>query len=351
MSLAATYLQDIRAQYPSNLDRDHLRVTRHGLLTAVLMMTDAQNSIVSQDLKTKAVASQGRNLDIPVYKKGSVTIKNTRSCVIDCGQSGSDLVRVVWKTAVVDICMVPGQYEKNEIGYTADLANKIKERVEALKSAIEVDIDGALDTAKNQVYNSSLVTEKYTPAGNALQVSYDDREFFFNDVDPINFEDDFYNEDVYIVASPSMMADVREYINQGASNDENTAFQFNGKNFTFSNRITNGAGKSSTGFFMPNGSVGLLTRVDVDARMRATATDGTEWFEDTLPDLPFTVGIQYKSKCDDKSALEDAGLEHLKATKVEHWQISFDYAIITPYNPDIAVESGAIRKFEFLPKA
>jgi len=349
MSLAATYLQDIRAQYPSNLDRDHLRETRHGLLTAVMQMTDAQDSIVSSDLKTKAVASQGRNLDIPIMKKGTVTIKNTRSCTIACGQSESDLIRVVWKTASVDICMVPGQYEKNEIGYTTDLAKKIKERVEAFKSAIEVDLDSAIDTAKNQVYGSSLVTDKYTPAGNALQVAFADREFFFNDIDPINFEDDFYNEDVYIIASPSMMADVRKYINQGTGNDENLAFQFNGKNFTFSNRLTNDAGVSSTGYFMPNGSVGLLTRVDVDARMRAIASDGTEWFEDTLPNLPFTVGIQYKSKCDDKSAMEADGLGHLTATKVEHWQISFDYAIITPYNADMAVESGAIRKFEFLP--
>lgn len=347
MSLAATYLQDIRAQYPSNLDRDHLRQTRHGLLTAVLAMTDAPGSIVSKDLKENAKTSQGLNLDIPVYRKGSVTIKAVRSCNIDCGQSGSDMVRVVWKTAVVDMCMVPSQYEKNEIGYTADLAQKIKERVEALKSFIEVDIDSALDTAKNQVYNSSLVTEKYAPVGNSLQVSDTQRPLFFNDVDTINFSDDFYDEDVYIVASPSMMSDVRQYLNQGDC--DKLAWQFNGKNFTFSNRLTNGAGVSSTGYFMPNGTIGLLTRVDVDARMRAKTTSGTEWFEDTLPGLPFTVGIQYKSDCSDQSTLEAAGLEHLKATKIEHWQVSFDYAIVLPYNPDLATESGAIRKFEFLP--
>lgn len=347
MSLAATYLQDIRAQYPSNLDRDELRVTRNGLLTAVLAMTNAPNSVVSADLKTKASASQGRNLDVPVLKKGDVTIKNQRSCDVQCGQSESDLVRIVWKTAVVDICMVPSQYEKNEIGYVTDLGKKINERVEAFKSAIEVDIDTQLDTAKNQVYNSSLVADKYTPVGNALQVTGADlRKLFFNDVDPINFEDDFYSEDVYVVGSPSLMSDVRYYINQGAGNNENLGWQFNGKNFTFSNRITNDT--AATGYFMPNGSVGLLTRVDVDARMRAKASDGTEWFEDTLPGLPFTVGIKYDSKCSDQSALETAGLEHLKATKVEHWQISFDYAIVLPYVGDVA-RPTAIRKFEFLP--
>ena len=348
MSLAATYLQDIRAQYPSNLDRDELRVTRTGLLTAVLAMTTAPNSVVSADLMIKAKASQGLNLDVPVLHKGDVTIKNQRSCDVECSQSESGLVRIVWKTAVVDICMVPGQYEKNEIKYTTDLAQKISDRVEAFKSAIESDLDTAIDTAKNQVYNSPIVDDKYTPVGNTLQVSgADAKKLFFNDIDPINFEDDFYSEDVYIIASPALMSDVRYYINQGRANNENLSWQFNGKNFTFSNRITNA--QASTGYFMPNGSVGLLTRVDVDARMRAKATDGTEWFEDTLPGLPFTVGIKYNSKCSDQSALETAGLAHLKATKVEHWQISFDYAIVLPYNSDAATKPGAIRKFEYLP--
>ena len=348
MSLAKTRLQDIRAQYPSNLDRDELRVTRHGLLMAVLAMTTAPNSVISADLRDKAKLSIGRNLDVPVLKKGAVTITAQRSCDIQCSENESDLQRIVWKTAVVDVCMTPSQYEKNEIKYAQDLAEKIRVRVEAFKKQIEADIDTALDTGKNQVYASSIVTDKYTPAGNALQVSgADSKKLFFNDIDPINFEDDFYDEDVYVVASPSLMSDVRYYINQGAGNDENLGWQFNGKMFSFSNAITNA--QASTGYFMPNGSIGLLTRVDTDARMNAKATDGTEWFEDTLPDLPFTVGIQYKSKCDDKSVLDAAGLEHSHATKVEHWQISFDYAIVLPYTSDIATKSQAIRKFEFLP--
>ncbi len=345
--LAATYLQDIRAQYPSNLDRDEHRRTRHGLLTAVIEMTNSANSVVSPDLRTKAATSQARNLDIPVMKKGSVTIKNVRSCDISCGNSESDMVRVVWKTAVVDVCMVPGQYEKNQIGYIADFAKKINERVEALKSQLEADIDTTLDTVKNQVYNSPIANDKYTPVGDALQVLPIDRELFFNDIDPINFEDDFYDENLFVIGSPALMSSVRHYINQGAGNDENLAYQFNGKQFTFSNRVSVTPGSLATGYIMPNGSIGLLTRVDVDARMNASASDGTDWFEDTLPGLPFTVGIQYKSKCDDQSILNGAGLGHLKSTKVEHFQISFDYAIVTPYSSDIATDSVAIRKFDF----
>ncbi len=350
MSLAATYLQDIRAQYPSNLDRDELRVTQTGLLQAVIKMTDSPNSIVSDDLKKKAKDSQGRTLAVPVMKKGNVTIKNARSCSIECAQSDSGLVEVVWQTVVIDVCMVPGQYEKNEIGYTTDLAKKIREGVEKMKVLIEQNIDTALDTHKNQVYNSALATSKYGLTGNAIQVTGEDKQkLFFNDLEPINYEDDFYDPTLFVIASPALMSNVNEYINQGAGNDKNLSFQFAGKNFLFSNRVTNASGKLATGYFMPDGSVGFLTRIDVDARMNAKATDGTEWFEDYLPGMPFSVGVQYKSKCDDKSALESNGLAHLTATKVELYQFSFDFALITPYSSDPATKPTAIRKFEFVP--
>lgn len=349
MSLASTYLQDIRAKYPSNLDRDELRITQTGLLFAVMAMTSSASSIVSPDLIAQAEASQGRNLDVPVMTKGNITISNVRSCTIGGGQSESDLVRVIWKTVVADILMVPSQYEKNEIKRQFDLNKKIRETVEAFMIEIENDLDVAFDANKSQVYGSTIVGSKYTLTGDAIQVEPTETDFFFNDLDAINLADDFYESTMRIVANHTVMPIVSKYINQGDSNSANTAFQFAGKNFTFSNRITNGVGVLGTGYFMPDGSVGLLTRVDVDARMNHIAGDGTEWMEETLPGLPFPVGIQYKSKCDDQSALEVAGLSHLKATLVEHWQISFDYAIIVTFNSDITTKPSSIRKFEFVP--
>jgi hypothetical protein len=244
--------------------------------------------------------------------------------------------------------MVPSQYEKNEIKYLFDLNKKIRETVEAFLVEIENDLDTAFDANKSQVYGSTIVGTKYPLVGSAIQVAPANLDFFFNDLSAINFADDFNDSTIRVIANHTVMPVVSKFINQGAGNDENQQFQFAGKNFTFSNRITNGAGKLATGYFMPDGSVGLLTRVDVDARLNHSATDGTEWMEETLPGLPFPVGIQYKSKCDDKSALEVAGLAHLVATKVEHWQISFDVAILTPFNSDLATKPNSIRKFEFI---
>ncbi len=351
MSLATTFLQDIRVKYPSNLDRDELRITQTGLLFAVMEMTNSASSIVSPDLIAEAEISQGRNLDVPVMQKGNITISNVRSCTIGGGQSESDLVRIIWKTVVADILMVPSQYEKNQIKKEFDFNKKLRETVEAFMIEIENDLDGAFDANKSQVYGSTIVGSKYTLIGDAIQVEPSETDFFFNDLDAINLADDFYESTMRIIANHTVMPIVSKYINQGESNSANTAFQFAGKNFTFSNRIANGVGVLGTGYFMPDGSVGLLTRVDVDARLGHEASDGTEWMEETLPGLPFPVGIQYKSKCDDQSALEVAGLTHLKSTLVEHWQISFDYAIVVPYNSDITTKPSSIRKFEFVPEA
>lgn len=348
MSLISTYLQDIRANHPSNNDRDELRTTRTGALTAVLAMTTSQNAILSPDLQQKAIASQGRQLDVPVMTKGAVTINNVRSCTIAGGQSNSDLVTVIWKTISSDILMVPGQYEKNIIGYTHDLTKKINEMVEAWKVEIESDLETSMDANKSQVYASSIITDKYALVGSAIQVTQADLDFFFNDLEPINFADDFYDPTIKVISNHVVMPTVSKYINQGGGNSTNTNFQFAGKDFTFTNRIPNGALKLATGYFMPDGSMGLLSRVDNDARNNRTAGDGTEWREETLPDFPFPVGIQYKSKCDDQSALEVSGLEHLKATMVEHWQFSVDFAIIVPYNTDLATKTSSIRKFEFV---
>lgn len=349
MGLAATYLQDIRANYPSNLDRDQLRLTQTGALTAVLRMTDSANTIVPSDLQEKARASQGRNLDIPVMQKGNLTITNVRTCVIAGPQSDSALVRVTWKTVVLNIFMVPGQYEKNEIRYQADLAKKIREMVEKFSVEIETDLVAAFETNKSQVYASTIITDKYALVGNAIRVQENVQDFFFNDLDAINFADDFYDPEIYIIGNSNLMPTVRKFINQGDSNDENQAFQFAGKNFTFTNRVTNGAGVTATGYFMPDGTVGLITRVDVDARNSHRSTSGTEWEEERVPGLPFPVGVQFKSECDDQSALEASGLEHLEATLVQQWQFSFDYAIIVPYNSDLTTRASSLRKFEFIP--
>ncbi|HET8839742.1 MAG TPA: hypothetical protein VFM82_12200 [Flavobacteriaceae bacterium] len=351
MSLFATYLQELRANYPNPLDRQEWRGTQLGLLRAAQASSVHPESILSPEVKEQAENSEGRVFKIPVMKDtGDATITNVRSCTIGDMDSESGLVSVTWLTLVANLHMIPEQYRKNAIGYLTDFDKKLRRIERTIGKAIENNIYTKLDTDKSAVYGSTLVGDtatgaKYQLTGNAIQVAANQRELFFNDVDAIQMADDFDLSDNLVVGSTNLLPSVRHYINQGQANDENLSYQFNGMDFTFSNRVVDGAGKLATGFAMPHGSIGLMERLNADALSGNTTTDGTEWSVERLERLGLNVGVMYRSTCADLSNVQ--GLEHLTASKVERWQMSLDVALVTPYNSDTVNNAGGIKKFEF----
>ncbi|MDB0602162.1 hypothetical protein PL373_13590 [Tenacibaculum maritimum] len=347
MSLFATYKQELRAMYPNRLDNQEWRGTQLGLLRAIQAMTNHPESIVSQDIETKANDSEGRVFKIPVMKDtGDVNITAVRSCTIGDLDNESELVDVTWLTMVANLHMIKEQHRKNEISYFEDFDRKLRRIERSFGKSIENNIFSKLDTEKSTIYNSTLIGSKYPLVGDAVQVAAAQQELFFNDLDAVQIADDFDLMEHVIVGSTNLMPSVRHYINQGNSNDETLNYQFNDKTFTFSNRVVDGGGVLATGFAMPHGSLGLLTRINADARSGNTTTDGTEWSVERLNRLGLDVGVQYKSTCEDVSNVQ--GLEHLQATKVERWQLSLDVCLLTPYNSDPANVAGGIKKFEFL---
>lgn len=346
--LLATYQQEIRAKYPNGWDRFEWRYTKHGILTRIIDMTNSPFSIVTQDIKDKALKSEGRILKIPVIKQKELTIKNQRSCTIGSLENETALVNVDWTTLVVDISMVKSQYAKNEISYLEDLNKKLLMVKQAFIKAMETAIYARLEAAKSPYYNSALVGtgKKYPLVGDAMQVAVADQELFFNDLDVILEEDDFDVDNIYVLGSTTLKSYVRHWVNQGASNDENLSYQFAGKSFGFSNRIPTGTGNLASGFTLIDGAIGLITRNNIDAIDGNEAGDGTKWSIEYLDGFPFPVGVMYKSKCDDMSTLNGSGMEHLTATMVESWQFSIDFGLVTPYQSD-PLRPSPIKKFEF----
>ena len=344
MSLLATARQEIRARYPSDLDRDELRFTRYGLLNAVKESMSSPDSIVSGDVRRQALTSNGTVQKIPVMKQGSLTVKSVRSCTIADYESESALVTVVWTTYLVEISMVPSQYGFNDIEFQDDLRKKLRLAGNTLSLAIENSIDAKLDADKSVIYNSSLVGvgKKYTLVADTLQVLLADQDTFFNDVDVIMNKDDFYSDSMVIVGSTELKATVRHYANQGAANTENLSYQFGPFTYRFSNHVTNAA--NATGYIWSPGSIGMLTRVDADSQRKSKAND-TEWFTDVLPGLgDIQVGVMEKRVCSDESAIGAS----LVATLKVNWAFSLDVALITPYTSNAVTDATVIKKFEFL---
>jgi hypothetical protein len=247
--------------------------------------------------------------------------------------------------------MVPSQYVKNDIGYFADLQKKLTNVDHAMANHVEQLCATKFNTEKSQVMDSSLIGSgaKYGAlVGDAIQVDSTQREYFFNDLDAIMAEDDFFGPQYDIVGSTSLMPSVSKLSNQGGSNDENQAFQFQGKEFTYTNSIANGSGVLATGYAMERGNLGIMNRNHADSLAGRTTTKGTEWGITRLDQLGMDVGVTYYSDCADKSSLNGSGMGHLTATTVERWQFHTDIAIIASYNSDASTQAGPVHKFEFL---
>lgn len=345
MSLLKTYLQEIRAKIPNPVERNEWRFTKYGLLEAAREMTKSPNSIITTELKEKAMKSEGRILNIPVMKYGAVTVSSVRSCNIGTLENETDMVTISWVTLVADISMMKSQYHKNEVSYLEDLNRKVRLVDDAFAKATEQLIYTKLDTEKSQVNNSPYVGTTYPQVANTLQVAANQQEYFFNDLEVVMEGDDFYSMPFKVLGSTTLKSQVKHWGQQGQQNDENLTYQFDGYDFRFSNSVAIGAGKRATGFVMKDGDLGIMTRIGIDSQMKNEAGDGTKWDTVFLPKFGFEVGEMYKSKCDDVSSI--TGLEHLTATMVEQWQLSVDVALVTPWNSDPTTKSGSIKKFEF----
>ena len=349
MSLINTYKQEIRSKLDHTVDRNEHRYTKYGFLEAVREMTASPNSILSADIKAKALASEGRAMKIPVTSPGAVTITNVRSCIIPDMENESAFIEVIFTTYVANITMLKNQYAINEIAYLEDLNKKLMAVDHKFALTVETAIHTSMEAEKSVVYPNSTfvgVGLKYPLVGDAMQVAAADQEHFYNDVPVIMEEDDYYN-DLKVLASTSHKAPVKKFVAQGASNDENLNYQFGGIDYRFSNRGLNGAAVKSTGFIVPDGEITQLFRNGIDFTTKSKSSDGTEWDLTFMEKLGEQVGVMYKSTCDDLSA-KQAGIDHLKASLYEQFQFSFDHAIVKAYHKNAPVNGTAVRKFEFL---
>ncbi len=347
MSLVNTLKQEIRAKMLNPIERDEWRYTRYGLLTAVKEMTASPNSIINEDLMTKAKESEGRDLKIPVYKIGDIAITNARSCEINDLENTTEMVPVTWTTLVAGFHMKKSEYHNNLVSYEMDFGKKLAKLDNAFAKAVEQLIFAKLDTIKSGVSNSNILSANYPFTADTMQVASAQQETFFNDLSVIMEEDDFYSMPFKVLSSTGLKPSVTHYGNQGANNDENLTYQFGNFDFRFSNHVVDGAGKKATGFIMNDGDMGIMTHINVDAVMGNETSDGTKWETAFLDVFGFNVAVMHKSTCKDLSGV--AGLSHLKATHVEEFEFSIDVALVNTYNSDPATKAGGVKKFEFLP--
>ena len=341
MSLIATRVQNLRVESP-DFDRNMTRPSEYGALDFFIQQTQAGNSILSQDLQTKAFASIGNTVQIPVINyDGDVTVSNVRSCVIEDAENTSALYTVVFATYAVGFTMVPSAFLNNQISYMHDWTRKIEKITRALADSLDEAAIAALEANKTQVFSELLY---YTQVGNVLQIPWDVRTEILGDINPMMRANNYAGK-LHIIGNFGIDSMVRKLAQQSIYNDVNKTLEFENKMFHFTNNMTNEVGKFGTAFAITDGNVGILTRVDREA-LRGASAQGHEWDIVRLPLINMPVGSHYYTSVGDQSGIAGAATADLTCAVKEFYGFSLDVAFIVAYNSDAAEIANPIMKLE-----
>jgi hypothetical protein len=261
MSLIATRVQNWRIENPE-LDRNMFRPCEYGALDFFIEQTNAPNSIISPNLRDRALASIGNTVQVPVINYDeNVQVSNVRSCVIADNENTSALVTLVWTTYAIGFTMVPAAYSNNEISYQHDFMRKMEKTTRALADALDKGAVAALEANKTQVFKTLL---NYTQTGNVVQVPTQMATEILGDINPI-MRANCYPEYIHLIANAGVDSLIRKLAQHGVYNDVNKRMEYDNKVLHYTNNVTDEAGKMGTMFAVADGNVGILTRVDREA--------------------------------------------------------------------------------------
>lgn len=338
MSLVATRLQNWRISDP-NFSKNTLRASRYGALDLFVSQTAAPNSIITPELREKAIRSMGNTIQIPVFNKDEVTIGETRTCVIADNENTSALYAVTFSTIAGEFTMVPAQYSNNEIGYAADFARKMEKLRVAMANKLDTLAVAALEANKTQVFKDSLI---YTPTGNTIPADWNAREDILTDVATMMVANDYFGQ-IHIVGNSGVDNMVRKLAEHGFYNDVNKQFEYGDKVFHFSNNVANASGKYGTLYAVEEGNVGVIARLDRESAAQRSTKVGHEW---SIVDLGLgvPVGLHYYEAVGDQSKIAGDATADLTCALKEHYGFSLDVAFVVAYNDTPAKNANPIIK-------
>jgi hypothetical protein len=290
------------------------------------------------------MVSWGRNVDIPVMEIASGANGTGLACTFTGTEAVSAFVNITWVTVSNGFEMQPAKNFQNEIKYQQEFARKYSDAIRAMAGSINGAIDTALDAAARTAYTSSYVGvgNKYGAlVADAIQSPLADRPDFFNDLVDILAADDYYSP-FDVLGSTNMRGIVRQLFAQGSANDTNTAYQFEmgDYNFYWDKDVTVSASCDATGYVMPVGAYGIVSRCSPDCLANNMTTDGKQYGTLFDPTLGLTMDTLYFSECGDIST-ESGNAADTAAVK-EYHQMAVHYGILTPY-ADAATDNSIFK--------
>ena len=341
MSLAITVLDEYRLGLAdSNLDKNENRFSNYGAFYT--FQADTPNTIPGYATLVEQRKDEDRTVSIVVGDAFNPVVGDTRSCTPSVDIMTSEYQTPYWYTVETGFWMNEAMNQGNYVTYKEQFDRQLMGVQRVFLDAIDVACVAHL--AANLAAVNNAEDNPYAIIADYMQVPAADNFNFFNEYGSIAMANDFSSTGHNVIGSPRLMSIVRGYQNQGAGNALNTAFQFAGYNFAYSNNIATASGDMAVLYTAPIGSLAILTWIDPDCRLEKRIGDHKVWTKMMLPMLGHEVGVYYTADCDDKSAIV-GGLER---THVETFEFSYDYAIMSAYNANTMITPGSIYGAQFL---
>jgi len=259
-------------------------------------------------------------------KKKDFTVGSSKDCAVTGEQSGSAKVDLTWVTKTVKIATSFKQHAGNEVSQARALANDLYNAEVSLffgASGLDAALLTYLETNKSGVNNGG--SGSFDATNDIMAIATANIDDFYNLV-TADMQMNNYNP-MFLEAHDTMWtAKQRKYVNQGAGNSTNTAFQFAGFEFYASNLITTGTigsnAYTSIHYIVPEQGVAILDWNDPLNVAGATLGD-KEWSTYQSILMPGLTLDLYKIKaCADTSA-NGGGTQDL----TENWELSLNYAL------------------------
>jgi hypothetical protein len=343
MSLINTRIQNIRAS--SRLDKNELRPSRWGGLSAFMTQSEDPAGILTEELKQKAEKSIGSTLETPVIDfESGITISNTRSVTIADSENTSQMYTINFATYSWGFTIVPSLFMNNEISIQRDFEVKFNKYLFAFANTLEGVALAALAAGKTQVFTDLL---QYTQTGNDIQCPWRLRENIIGDLDPMLAANDHFG-DIHVIGNGGFESMIAKLGQKATYNEVNKTLEYLGKTLYYSRFLTNESDEYANLYAVQGGSLGILTRFERECLLNTRMADGTEWSIDVLPMLNFPIGTYYYESKGDYSAIAGAASADMTRARKEHYGFAVDAAFLTPYNSSPSTIANPIMKVSVL---
>jgi hypothetical protein len=352
MSLLNTLMQELRSGYSNRFDENELRESKYGAYQLFKQSADSpETSIFDEETRRNILNSYGNTVEVPVLDAETVTVTTpyVRSCSIVDDENNSAIVSLSFAAYGWAFSMHPANHYNNDIDMISDFTRKVMKYVLQYAADLDSLCLAQLNTDRNQLW-TDIAPAFYAQVGNALQVPQAEKNDFYNKLEAIMNQMDFYDQ-VSVVANSIHMPLVRRLDNQGSSNATNEGFQFDLRGYEWypTNRQGNAAGVESTGFAVERGSVGIYNRNDADAVIGQTIQGGSKiWGQELVPVVDQVMGTFFQEDCADVSGIAGAASAGLTRSLKQGYEWSTDILVASKYNSDPVNRYSPIVKFEIL---